>query len=95
MVKRADGLSQIVLEPFTAAFINYSAIFLNKLHLVGTNFKLHSVVKRGLLLGLKFIPYPKAQRNSLSTLITTYTQKAKRHFKVAQASRKLVFKQNK
>jgi hypothetical protein len=60
------------------------------------NFKLHSVVKRGLLLGLKFILYPKAQCNSLSTLITVYTQEAKHYLEnVVQAGGKLVFKQNK
>jgi hypothetical protein len=62
---------------------------------VDTNFKLHPVVERGLLLGLKFILYPKAQHKSLSTLITAYTHDTKSHFEnIAQAGGKSTFKQN-
>jgi hypothetical protein len=95
MAKRAEGLSQILLEPSTAAFINYPAISPNSLHFVGTNFKLHPVVERGLLLGLKFVSYSKTQHKSLSTLITVYAHEPKSHLEdIAHAGGKSAFVQN-
>jgi hypothetical protein len=60
---------------------------------VGTTFKLHPVVERGLLLGLKFVPYPKHQHKTPSTLITAYTREPKSHLEdIAQTSGHYAFR---
>jgi hypothetical protein len=61
---------------------------------VGTTFKLHPVVERGLLLGLKFVPYPKHQYKTPSTLITAYAREPKSHLEdIAQTGGYYAFRQ--
>jgi hypothetical protein len=94
-VKRVEGLLQILLEPSSSKFINYPTVSLNKLHFVRTTIKLHPIVKRGLLLGLKFIPYSKHQHEQPFTLLTVYMKDVKKNLdKIAHHGSKFTFKGN-
>jgi hypothetical protein len=94
-VKRAEGLPQILLEPSSSKFINYPTVSPNKLHFVRTTIKLHPIVERGLLLGLKFIPYPKHQHEQPSTLLTVYVKDVKKSLdEIAHHGSKFTFKEN-
>jgi hypothetical protein len=60
---------------------------------VGTTIKLHPIVERGLLLGLKFVPYPKHQHKHPSTLLTAYAKNVKLSLKeIAHQDSKFTFK---
>jgi hypothetical protein len=94
-VKRAEGLPQILLEPSHSKFINYPAVSPNKLHFISTTIKLHPIVERGLLLGLKFMPYPKHQHEHPLTLLTAYVKDVKSSLdEIAHQGLKFTFKES-